>query len=238
MAGALVVPLAVQESIAYAVPGFASTAATPAAAAAVGIPLIAKLAAAGAAVGIAGSAGIVAERGLHDPPVRPAGSAAVLTVPNTADRVAPVAAPVAGAATPTQMELLPVPAGGFAAVRHERRGRDDGDEGVGDSSGPGGPARNGDDSDAVQKEDGSDNSGPGSSGPGGGAPASEADGRVEDDRHNNSGPGSGVEPVPEPEPAVPTNTDAVRPEAGNDNSGPGGGGDNSGHGGLNNELDD
>jgi hypothetical protein len=44
--------------------------------------------------------------------------------------------------------------------------------------------------------------------------------------------------VPEPEPAVPTNTDAVRPEAGNDNSGPGGGGDNSGHGGPNNELDD
>ena len=63
MAGVLVVPLAVQESIAYAVPGFASTAATPAAAAAAGIPLIAKLAAAGAAVGIAGSAGIVAERG-------------------------------------------------------------------------------------------------------------------------------------------------------------------------------
>ncbi len=147
VAGVLVVPLAVQESIAYAVPGFASTAATPAAAAAVGIPLIAKLAAAGAAVGIAGSAGIVAERGLHDPPARPAGSAAVTTVSDTAEKVAPVAAPVASAATPKQMELLPVPAGGFAAVRQERGGGDDGNEGAGGSSGPGGPARNSDDHD-------------------------------------------------------------------------------------------
>lgn len=71
-AGVLVVPLAVQESIAYAVPGFASTAA-PAGAVAVaaGVPLLVKLAAAGAAVGIAGSAGIVTERALHDPPPRP-----------------------------------------------------------------------------------------------------------------------------------------------------------------------
>ena len=51
----------------------------------------------------------------------------------------------------------------------------------------------------------------------------EEDGGVEDDRHDNSGPGSGVEPelVTEPEPAVPANTDAVRQEAGNDNSRPG-----------------
>lgn len=71
-AGVLVVPLALRESIAYAVPGFASTAVPAGAAAtAAGVPLLAKLAAAGAAVGIAGSAGVVAERTLHDPPVRP-----------------------------------------------------------------------------------------------------------------------------------------------------------------------
>lgn len=72
-AGVLVVPLAIQESIAYAIPGFAGTAVPAGAAAtAVGVPLLAKLAAAGAAVGIAGSAGVVAERGPHDPPASPA----------------------------------------------------------------------------------------------------------------------------------------------------------------------
>ena len=72
-AGVLVVPLAVQESIAYAIPGFASTAVPAGAvAAAAGIPLLTKLAAAGAAVGIAGSAGVVSVGSLHDPPRRPA----------------------------------------------------------------------------------------------------------------------------------------------------------------------
>ena len=99
VAGVLVVPLAVQESIAYAVPGFASTAATPAAA--VGIPLIAKLAAAGAAVGIAGSAGVVAEHSPHDPPARPTGS--------TVEQVAPIASKQIS----KQSELLPVPARGL-----------------------------------------------------------------------------------------------------------------------------
>jgi len=71
-AGVLAVPVAVQESIAYAVPGFAgATAPAGAAAAAAGIPLVAKLATAGAAVALAGSAGVVAQRGLHDPPPRP-----------------------------------------------------------------------------------------------------------------------------------------------------------------------
>jgi RNA polymerase sigma-70 factor (ECF subfamily) len=72
-AGVIVVPLAVQESIAYAIPGFASTAVPAGAAAtAIGIPLLAKLAATGAAVGIAGSAGYVAEKGIRDSPARPA----------------------------------------------------------------------------------------------------------------------------------------------------------------------
>lgn len=72
-AGVLVVPLAVQESIAYAIPGFASTAVPAGAiATAAGIPLLAKLAAAGAAVGIAGSAGVVSVGSFHDPPRRPA----------------------------------------------------------------------------------------------------------------------------------------------------------------------
>ena len=120
VAGVLVVPLAVQESIAYAVPGFASTAATPAAAAAVGIPLIAKLAAAGAAVGIAGSAGVVAERSLHDPPVRPAGSTAEQVVPSAAEKA------------PKQSALLPVPAGAFAAVRRQSGGGDNSGNGAGE----------------------------------------------------------------------------------------------------------
>lgn len=77
-AGVLVVPLAVQESIAYAVPGFASTAVPAGAvAAAAGVPLLAKLAAAGAAVGLAGSAGIVTERSLHDRPTPPASEVSV-----------------------------------------------------------------------------------------------------------------------------------------------------------------
>jgi len=77
-AGVLVVPLAVHESIAYAVPGFASTAAPAGAvAAAAGVPLLAKLAAAGAAVGLAGSAGYATERSLHDPPARPAAATRV-----------------------------------------------------------------------------------------------------------------------------------------------------------------
>lgn len=68
-AGVLVVPLAVHESIAYAVPGF--TAPAGAAVTAAGIPILAKLAATGAAVGLAGSAGVVVQQRLHDPPTRP-----------------------------------------------------------------------------------------------------------------------------------------------------------------------
>ena len=67
-AGVLVVPLALRESLAYAVPGFAggvSTAGLLTKLAAV--PIAAKLFAAGATVGVAGSAGLVAERELRDP---------------------------------------------------------------------------------------------------------------------------------------------------------------------------
>jgi RNA polymerase sigma factor (sigma-70 family) len=99
-AGVLVVPLAIQESIAYAVPGFAATAAPAGAmAVAAGIPLLTKLAAAGAAVGIAGSAGVVAERSIHDAPTRPAGAAIVQSEPP------------GGSAGPAA--LLSVPPGGF-----------------------------------------------------------------------------------------------------------------------------
>jgi RNA polymerase sigma factor (sigma-70 family) len=170
VAGVLVVPLAVQESIAYAVPGFASTAATPAgAAAAVGIPLIAKLAAATAAVGIAGSAGVVAERSLHDPPTRPAGS--------TIDRVVPVAAKE----TPHQSTLLPVPPGGFAVVRRHQGG---GDEGRDDPAVAPGTAATHDDRAEADREVLGGNEGPGK----------QEDVRTEDAHHDNSGPGSGVEP--------------------------------------------
>ncbi len=73
-AGVLVVPLALRESIAYAVPGFAAGGASTAGLLAKlsAIPVAAKLAAAGATVGVIGSAGLVAERELHDPPARPA----------------------------------------------------------------------------------------------------------------------------------------------------------------------
>lgn len=73
-AGVLVVPLALRESIAYAVPGFAAGGASTAGVLSklAAVPVAAKLAAAGATVGVIGSAGVVAERELHDPPARPA----------------------------------------------------------------------------------------------------------------------------------------------------------------------
>ena len=72
-AGVLVVPLALHESLAYAVPGFAAGGASTAGLLAklAAVPIAAKLAAAGATVGVAGSAGLVAERELRDPPGRP-----------------------------------------------------------------------------------------------------------------------------------------------------------------------
>ena len=115
-AGVLVVPLAVQESIAYAVPGFASTS-IPAGAvmAAAGVPLLAKLAAAGAAVGIAGSAGVVAERSFHDPPTRPAH---VRNEQLRSEQVAPLAAADSGQSA----SFLPIPTGGFPIVRRSGGG--------------------------------------------------------------------------------------------------------------------
>lgn len=73
-AGVLVVPLALRESIAYAVPGFAAGGASTAGVLTklAAVPIAAKLAAAGATVGVVGSAGLIAERELHDPPARPA----------------------------------------------------------------------------------------------------------------------------------------------------------------------
>jgi RNA polymerase sigma-70 factor (ECF subfamily) len=221
VAGVLVVPLAVQESIAYAVPGFASTAATPAAAAAVGIPLIAKLAAAGAAVGIAGSAGVVAERSLHDPPVRPVGS--------TAEHVVPIAAEKDS----KQSVLLPAAAGGLTAVR--RQSGDESGSGAGDSndsSGPAGIAGHHDDREDAANEGSDENSGPGKRG--GEEHGNEQRGEpAEASGRDNSGPGSGVDQdEPEPETAAPAGTDMQEPEADNDSSGPGsgdGGSDQSSH---------
>lgn len=174
-AGVLVVPLAIRESIAYAVPGFASTAAPAGAAAAAGIPLAAKVAAAGSAVALAGSAGVVAERSLRDPPARP---------PDVA--TSPVnAAPEAHAGT-TRPVLLPVPAGGFPVLAGKRddddsgpgrggaRAPDDrhggrGDEEREDNSGPGGGGGHEVDEDVVDDPpDPEDHSGPGGGGDGGG----------------------------------------------------------------------
>lgn len=112
-AGVLVVPLAVQESIAYAVPGFASAAAPAGAAVtAAGIPILVKLAATGAAVGIAGSAGVAVQDRFHDPPARPVSAA---TVPKAST---PAAVPVVPAElVSTRPPLAPralVPVGGAA----------------------------------------------------------------------------------------------------------------------------
>ncbi|HEX4931043.1 MAG TPA: sigma-70 family RNA polymerase sigma factor [Gaiellaceae bacterium] len=116
-AGVLVVPLAVQESIAYAVPGFASTAVPAGAVAtAAGIPLLAKLAAAGAAVGIAGSAGYATERSLHDPPARPAAAKHAETVePRPLAEVEPIMAAA----------LLPPPPAGSPIAEARKDERDD-----------------------------------------------------------------------------------------------------------------
>ncbi len=133
-AGVLVVPLAVQESIAYAVPGFAGAAApVGAAVTAAGVPLLAKLAAGGAAVGLAGSAGLVAERALHDPPARPADSVVRSSTTPVQAAVARSPAPSAASARTTGPVSAPVAA----------EGGDDGGAGHRGSSGEGdnGPAR-------------------------------------------------------------------------------------------------
>lgn len=60
----LVVPLALRESLAHAVPGFAATAAAPVAGgSAVAVPLVAKLVATGLAVGAVGTAGVATQSG-------------------------------------------------------------------------------------------------------------------------------------------------------------------------------
>lgn len=81
-AGVLVVPLSLHESLAYAVPGFASAAGpVGAAAGVVAMPLLAKVAAVGAAATLAGSTGVIAERYVHDSPVRPADATRAHTAP-------------------------------------------------------------------------------------------------------------------------------------------------------------
>lgn len=91
-AGVLVVPLALRESLAYAVPGFAGGAST------VGMlgklaaaPVAAKLAAAGVTVGAVGSVGLVADGDLR--PLRPPAPAVVTVV---AEDEAPQARAAAG----------------------------------------------------------------------------------------------------------------------------------------------
>jgi RNA polymerase sigma-70 factor (ECF subfamily) len=187
-AGVLAVPLAIQESIAYAVPGFASTAA-PAGAAAVaaGIPLVAKLATAGAAAALAGSAGLVADRSLHDPPARPAAAKAEL--------VRPAAAVVA---EPSPPALLPVPAGGFPIVSRSRKDDNSGPGGGGVETARGAGAADDNHNEGKGKADDDpvetareDNSGPG----GGGEPGDVEDVAPALAVEDHSGPGDGAEPA-------------------------------------------
>ena len=95
-AGVLVVPLALRESLAYAVPGFAAGGASTAGLLTklAAVPIAVKLAAAGATVGVAGSAGLVAERELRDPPGRPS-SALVEPAPVVQQTASVVLQPIA-----------------------------------------------------------------------------------------------------------------------------------------------
>ena len=125
-AGVLVVPLALRESIAYAVPGFAAGGASTAGVLVklAGVPLAAKLAAAGAAVSVAGSAGVLAERELRDPPARPPRAPVEQATP-----VAPVAAAVRVFSSPERQEVANEP------ERDEAHATDDADPAETDESG-------------------------------------------------------------------------------------------------------
>lgn len=150
-AGVLVVPLALRESLAYAVPGFAGGAST------VGmlgklaaVPVAAKLAAAGVTVGAVGSVGLVGDGDFR--PSRPPAPTVVTVV---AEDAAPQARAAAGppASPPPVRAVSAVPASrnvdsdGDAradepdeledeTVEEDRDERDDNDRG-GDHSGPG-----------------------------------------------------------------------------------------------------
>ena len=127
-AGVLVVPLAVQESIAYAVPGFATTAVPAGAVAtAAGIPLLAKLAATGAAVALAGSAGYATERSFHDPPARPAAATHVEAVKPALAGLEPIMAAA----------LLPAPPAGSPIAEAQKNDRAGGEPDDDDASGHG-----------------------------------------------------------------------------------------------------
>ena len=116
-AGALVVPLAIQESLAYAVPGFASGAVPAGAAGAViAAPLLAKLVAGGAAVVLAGSAGVVAEKVTHD---RPAAASQGSARPTRAPVVAPTPPAAAGERRAIQARPVTARAAGAAPVGGE-----------------------------------------------------------------------------------------------------------------------
>lgn len=196
VAGVLVVPVALQESLAYAVPGFAATSASAGAVAAAGIPLVAKLAVGGSALALAGSGAVVVERTLHDPPARPAD--APLSVVGDADDVE-----IEQSKLPP---LLAVPPGGFPVVRTaaddsagtarniaETDEDERGDEPHEDRSG------SGDGNEPGELRERVDNSGPGNADDGGehedrsGPGGDDLDVRDDEklDEEDNSGPGGG-----------------------------------------------
>lgn len=180
-AGVLVVPLALRESLAYAVPGFAAGGASTAGLLAklAAVPIAAKLAAAGATVGVAGSAGLVAERELHVPPGRPSSA---LVEP------APVVQQHAGVVLQPTTEFRPIRQ--QDAVQQEARdedgdgGRarreveDDRSHGRDDAHAAGGvDAEDGDEPEEIEDAEEPDSSGKSSS----------RSGHVEDDEADNSG---------------------------------------------------
>lgn len=106
-AGVLVVPLALRESLAYAVPGFAAGGASTAGLLTklAAVPIAAKLAAAGATVGVAGSAGLVAERELHTPLGWPS-SALVEPAPAVQQHAGVVLQPIAESRSTGQQDTV------------------------------------------------------------------------------------------------------------------------------------
>lgn len=128
-AGVLVVPLALRESLAYALPGFAAGGASTAGVLAKlsAVPIAAKLAAAGASVSVVGSAGVIAERELEEPSRRPAATLVEQVVRQQPALVLPSVALPEAAATQAEVDDLDEPEDIEEEQREDVEEAEDGD---------------------------------------------------------------------------------------------------------------
>jgi RNA polymerase sigma-70 factor (ECF subfamily) len=210
-AAVTVLPLALREGVAEALPGFSGPARVAATATGGGLlaklgaaPLAAKLAAGAAAVGTAGSVALELERPPQPQPKQQQSSVRARSAP--APTTAPVSVPVERPVAP--VEARPTAVVAVQSIRSPRSGQPPvtSHESGTDRSGPGSPHQ-----DVTTAETGEHRSG------------------------DSSGPGPGPsEPVPEPVLITPTTVVETGPSS---SSGPGSGeatatvGDTSGHGG-------